>query len=125
MGASTSGTVLRTGYRVNTSGLHGIRYERRLGLVRTSYPLRIDNRTTADYIARMPDEDLAPTPGSDLAELRRSAGVGQQELADRLGMHRVTLSGLENAPTVDVIRSARYRKALRELVAEATEGTAA
>lgn len=73
----------------------------------------------------MPDEDLAPTPGSDLAELRRSAGVGQQELADRLGMHRVTLSGLENAPTVDVIRSARYRKALRELVAEATEGTAA
>jgi transcriptional regulator with XRE-family HTH domain len=65
------------------------------------------------------DDDLTPTPGADLAKLRRDAGVRQEALAKSLGMHRVTLSNLENADTVDVIRAARYRKALRDLVDEA------
>lgn len=73
----------------------------------------------------MPEDELPqPTPGPQLAELRRSVGVGQEELARRLGVHRVSLSGWENAASVDVIRSARYRKALREIAAEAIEETA-
>jgi DNA-binding transcriptional regulator YiaG len=73
----------------------------------------------------MPEDELPqPTPGPQLAELRRSVGVGQEELARRLGVHRVSLSGWENAASVDVIRSARYRKALRSIAAEAIEETA-
>ena len=73
----------------------------------------------------MPDDDLPrPTPGPELAELRRSVGIGQVELAKRLGVHRVSLSGWENAASVDAIRAARYRRALRELAAEAIEATA-
>jgi DNA-binding XRE family transcriptional regulator len=69
----------------------------------------------------MPDDELTPTPGKDLAKLRRTAGIGQVALAQRLGMHRVTLSLLENAPEVDVLKSARYRRAVFDIVAEATE----
>lgn len=67
----------------------------------------------------MPDEDLAPTPGPDLAAFRRSAGIAQVDLAKRLGMHRTNLGKLEGTPEVDVIRAVRYRKAVRELVEEA------
>jgi DNA-binding XRE family transcriptional regulator len=66
-------------------------------------------------------EDTFPksVPGPSLAELRRSLGVGQADLARRLGMHRVTLYGLERAAVVDPIRAARYQRALREIVDEA------
>ena len=73
----------------------------------------------------MPDDELPqPTPGPELAEMRRSVGVGQEDLARRLGVHRVSLSGWENAASVDAIRSARYRRALRELADEAIGETA-
>jgi DNA-binding transcriptional regulator YiaG len=65
-----------------------------------------------------------PTPGPDLAALRKSLGVQQKDLAARLGMHRVGLRGWERAAVVDPMRAARYRRALRELVNEATEGVA-
>lgn len=68
----------------------------------------------------MPEDDLPqPTPGPELAELRRRVGVGQEELARRLGVHRVSLSGWERSASVDVVRAARYRRALREIAAEA------
>lgn len=66
------------------------------------------------------DETLPkPIPGPTLADARRRVGVAQADLARRLGVHRVSLSGWERAAAVDPIRAARYQRALRELVAEA------
>jgi DNA-binding transcriptional regulator YiaG len=65
-------------------------------------------------------EDLPqPVPGPELATLRKTLGVAQVDLAQRLGVHRVTLNGWERAATIDPIRAARYRKAVAELVKEA------
>ena len=61
-----------------------------------------------------------PVPGPVLATLRREMGVSQVALAARMGVHRITLNGWEKAATVDPLRAARYRRALRELVAEGT-----
>jgi len=69
---------------------------------------------------RMDDTFPQPTPGPDLAALRRSQGVTQITLAERLGIHRVTLNSWEGSAEVDPIRAERYRRAVRELVAEAT-----
>ena len=66
-------------------------------------------------------KDLTPTPGPELAAHRRVAGIDQEDLAARLGIHRVTLSGWERSASVDVIRAARYERALLELVAEAVQ----
>lgn len=60
-----------------------------------------------------------PISGPALAELRKSVGVQQSDLAARLGMHRVSLRGWERSAEVDPIRAARYQRALRELVSEA------
>ena len=72
-------------------------------------------------MAAMRDDFPRSVPGPQLAELRKQVGIRQDSLALRLGMHRVTLSGIERAPEVDPVRAARYRAALRELVAEAVE----
>jgi DNA-binding transcriptional regulator YiaG len=64
----------------------------------------------------MQDTFPKPVPGSDLAALRKSLGVKQSELADRLDVHRITLYGWERAPEVDPIRAAKYQRALREIV---------
>lgn len=64
-----------------------------------------------------------PVSGPSLAKQRRQVGVAQTDLARRLGMHRVSLSGWERAAFIDPIRAARYERALRELVAEAINGT--
>lgn len=68
----------------------------------------------------MSDTFPTPTPGPDLADLRRRMGVTQVALASRMGVHRITLNGWEKAATVDPLRAARYRRALQEIVAEAT-----
>lgn len=68
---------------------------------------------------RMDDAFPQPVPGPELAELRRTQGVEQKDLAARLGIHRVTLSGWERAAEVPPVRAAQYRRALRELVIEA------
>jgi DNA-binding transcriptional regulator YiaG len=68
----------------------------------------------------MSDEYPNPVPGSDLAAARRQCGVTQVALAARMGVHRITLNGWERAPSVDPLRAARYHKALREMVLEAT-----
>lgn len=65
-----------------------------------------------------------PTPGPELAGLRRQCGVTQVALAARMGVHRITLNGWERAAAVDPLRAARYNRALREMVDEAT-GTSA
>lgn len=62
----------------------------------------------------------SPTPGPELAGLRRQCGVTQVALAARMGVHRITLNGWERAASVDPLRAARYHKALREMVTEAT-----
>jgi len=67
----------------------------------------------------------SPIPGPDLAALRREMGVTQLALATRMGVHRITLNGWERAHTVDPLRAARYRRALREIVDEATGATVA
>lgn len=67
----------------------------------------------------MRDDFPRPVPGRSLAQLRVKVGVQQKALADRLGIHRVTLSGIERAAEVDPIRAARYQNALAELIAEA------
>jgi transcriptional regulator with XRE-family HTH domain len=67
----------------------------------------------------MRDDFPRPVPGRSLADLRKKVGIRQDELADRLGMHRVTLSGIEHSPTVTPVLAARYQNALAELVAEA------
>jgi transcriptional regulator with XRE-family HTH domain len=68
----------------------------------------------------MQDSSLPqPIPGPRLAELRKSLGVKQIDLANRMGMHRVSLNGWERAAEVDPMRAARYQRALREIVAEA------
>jgi transcriptional regulator with XRE-family HTH domain len=66
----------------------------------------------------------APIPGPDLEALRKRQGVTQKDLAGRLGIGRVTLHGWERAAEVDPIRAARYHRALRDIVAEATDGIA-
>lgn len=73
----------------------------------------------------MPEDDFpGPVPGPDLAALRTSLGIPQKDLAARLGMHRVSLRGWEKAAHVPPVHAARYRRALREIVSEATEGVA-
>ena len=67
----------------------------------------------------MDDSLPQPVPGPDLARIRKTQGVEQAALADRLGIHRVTLSSWERSAAIDPIRAARYRRALRELIAEA------
>lgn len=67
----------------------------------------------------MRDDFPRPVPGRSLAALRVKVGIQQKDLADRLGMHRVTLSGIERAPEVNPVRAAQYQRALAELVAEA------
>lgn len=67
----------------------------------------------------MRDDFPRPVPGPSLADLRKKVGIRQDALAERLGMHRVTLSGIERSPSVDPVRAARYQNALAELVAEA------
>lgn len=71
----------------------------------------------------MPDAFPEPTPGPSLADLRKKQGVSQQDLAARMGVHRVTLNKLEGAAEVDPIKAARYRRALLDLVDEAIAGT--
>jgi DNA-binding transcriptional regulator YiaG len=73
----------------------------------------------------MEDELPRPVPGPSLAEQRRTVGVSQKALADRMGVHRVTLNGWEKAAAIDPLRAARYNRALRELVTEHTEGVPA
>jgi DNA-binding transcriptional regulator YiaG len=68
----------------------------------------------------MSDEYPNPVPGPDLVAARRQCGVTQVALAARMGVHRVTLNGWESAASVDPLRAARYHKALREMVTEAT-----
>lgn len=71
-------------------------------------------------MAPMSDDTIPqPTTGSDLAEMRRAAGVAQQDVARVLGVHRITLNKWEGSPQVDTIRAARYQRAVRELVHEA------
>jgi transcriptional regulator with XRE-family HTH domain len=67
----------------------------------------------------MRDDFPRPVPGRSLADLRKKVGIRQDALADRLKMHRVTLSGIEHAPEVTPVLAARYQNALAELVAEA------
>ena len=70
-------------------------------------------------------KDLTPTPGPQLAARRRVAGIDQEALAARLGIHRVTLSGWERSASVDVVRTARYERALLDLVGEAVQEVSA
>jgi len=70
------------------------------------------------------DQFPEPTPGPDLKRLRESQGVKQKDLADKLGIGRVTLHVWERTAEVDPIRTARIQRAIREIVAEATEGIA-
>lgn len=72
----------------------------------------------------MSDQFPPPTPGPELADLRRQCGVTQVALAARMGVHRITLNGWERAAAVDPLRAARYQRALREIVTEATAVTA-
>lgn len=60
-----------------------------------------------------------PVPGPDLARQRKRVGIAQVDLARRLGVHRVTLNGWENAAELDGVRAARYVRALSELASEA------
>jgi transcriptional regulator with XRE-family HTH domain len=57
----------------------------------------------------------SPTSGADLANLRKSLGVRQADIAEKLGIGRVSLHRWENAESVDAIRAARYRRAVEEL----------
>lgn len=67
-------------------------------------------------MAAMQDTFPKPVAGPDLAELRRTLGVAQVDLARVLGVHRVTLHGWERAAEVSPIRAAKYQRALREIV---------
>lgn len=67
----------------------------------------------------MEDPFPQPVPGPELARLRKSVGVTQVELAARVGVTRINLGRWEKAAEVDALRAVRYRKALREIVAEA------
>jgi transcriptional regulator with XRE-family HTH domain len=68
-------------------------------------------------------EDLSdlptPIPGPELLAERKRLGVEQQALADALGIHRTRVNAWEKAQPLDAIRAARYRKALRAVVAKA------
>lgn len=60
-----------------------------------------------------------PVNGSKLAKRRRELGVHQKDLAEALGIHRVTLNDWEQDRPLDAIRAARYERALVALVSEA------
>jgi len=68
----------------------------------------------------MRDDFPRPVPGRSLAALRVKVGIEQKALADRLGIHRVTLSGIEHSPEVSPVKAAQYQNALAELISEAT-----
>lgn len=81
-----------------------------------------DNEATRVQDRGMPEDELPqPVPGPELAAMRRQVGIAQQDLAKRLDVHRVTLSGWEREAEVDAIRAFRYRKTLREMTTEALE----
>jgi DNA-binding transcriptional regulator YiaG len=65
-----------------------------------------------------------PVPGPELAAQRKALGIRQTDLAARLEMHRVTLRGWERAAEVSPLQAARYQRALREIIADAS-GSAA
>jgi transcriptional regulator with XRE-family HTH domain len=51
-------------------------------------------------------QDLGPALGARIKELRKQAGISQEELADRAGMHWTYLSDLERGrqtPTLDMV----------------------
>ena len=73
----------------------------------------------------MQDTFPKPVAGPELADLRRTLGVAQVDLARVLGVHRVTLHGWERAAEVSPIRAAKYQRGLRALVDAAVEGDAA
>ncbi len=73
----------------------------------------------------MSDTLPEPVPGPELKAKRRRSGVPQIDLARRMGVHRVTLSGWEKAAEVDPLRAARYQRALQQILEEATGGQSA
>lgn len=72
----------------------------------------------------MSANEITPTRGTDLADLRRSYGLTQEDVAVRLGVHRVTVSNWERAAQVSAINAAEYRRAAEQAAREAMLGTA-
>lgn len=63
--------------------------------------------------------DLRPALGARLKALRRNAGISQEELASRAGLHWTYLSDLERGrqtPTLDMVN--RLARGLRVTLAE-------
>lgn len=56
--------------------------------------------------------------GPSLASRRERVGITQAALAQRLGVHRITLRQWERAAEVDPIRADKYERALRAILAE-------
>lgn len=67
----------------------------------------------------MDDTLPTPVPGPVLADRRKTSGVKQVDLAERIGVTRITLHRWEGLAKVDPIRASKYERALRELVTEA------
>lgn len=67
----------------------------------------------------------AAEPGPALADLRTSVGISQGALAKRLGVSRQTVISWEQRAAVPALKAHRYRRALREMVDEATGGPVA
>lgn len=69
-------------------------------------------RAWTDRCRARTEGTLYPTPEEDLAGLRRSLGVTQVELADRIGISQSDLSKLERRRDVRVSSLRAYAKAL-------------
>lgn len=65
------------------------------------------------------DDLPQPVPGQTLAGRRRHVGVAQGDLAEALGITRVTLHNWEKDPSLDPIRAHRYEQALQAILAKA------
>ena len=55
------------------------------------------------------------TTGADLKEARERAGLTQEQIADRLHVHRVTVTAWEGKAEVKKLKAERFLKAVADL----------
>lgn len=61
------------------------------------------------------------TTGAELQEAREAAGLTQEQVAERMGLHRVTIANWEARARVANPKADRYLRAVRELATQARE----
>jgi transcriptional regulator with XRE-family HTH domain len=63
--------------------------------------------------------DFTPIPGSDLRRRRMALGAQQKDVAERMGLTRISVYRIERQPEVPVLVARRYLEALSQIAGAA------